>query len=198
VFHVKHEGWTPGSLPAEARARLDRYRDLLRDRAVPAGLIAQADASDLEDRHVLDSLRGAPLIPHSTQEAIDLGSGAGLPGIPLAVALPHVAFTLVDSRRRRVAFLELVVDDLRLGNVTVIEGRVEDLRSAFDVCLARGFAGPRPSWRAAERLLRSGGRLLYWAGGSFGPDDLPEDARLVGLGEPTLESGGPIVIMARQ
>jgi 16S rRNA (guanine527-N7)-methyltransferase len=198
VFHVKHEGWTPSSLPAQARQRLDRYLELLRERAVPAGLVAKADASDLEGRHVLDSLRGTPLIPDSTRDVADLGSGAGLPGIPLAVALPDVGFTLLDSRRRRVAFLELVVDDLRLGNVTVVEGRVEEIGRRFDVCVARGFAGPEPTWRAAERLLRPDGRLLYWAGASFTRGEMPRDALVVGLGEPALESGGPIVIMARQ
>lgn len=186
------------SLSPDARDRLDRYRDLLRDRAVPAGLVASGDTGDLEGRHILDSLRGAPLVPSSALDVADLGSGAGLPGIPIALALPHVGFTLVDSRRRRVAFLELVVDELHLSNVTVVDGRVEELAPGFDVCLARGFAGPGPSWVAAERLLRPDGRLLYWAGASFRTDEVPEGARVLGLGDPALESGGPIVIMARQ
>ena len=198
MFHVKHEGWASSSLGAEARERLDRFRDLLRDRAVPAGLVGSADAGDLEHRHILDSLRGAPLVHPSARDVADLGSGAGLPGIPLAVALPHLGFTLVDSRRRRVAFLELVVEDLGLSNVTVVEGRVEDLAPGFDVCVARGFGGPGPSWGAAEPLLRPDGRLLYWAGASFRVGEVPDGARVLGLGEPTLESGGPIVIMARQ
>jgi 16S rRNA (guanine527-N7)-methyltransferase len=198
VFHVKHEGWTPVALPANAREKLDRFRELLRDRAIPAGMIASADAADLEDRHIVDSLRGVPLIPGSSHDAVDLGSGAGLPGIPLAIALPHLAFTLVDSRRRRVAFLELVVDDLRLANVAVVGCRVEQLAPGFDVCVARGFAGAASSWEAAERLLRPDGRLLYWAGASFEAGEVPENARVLGLGEPALESGGPIVIMARQ
>ena len=195
---MKHEGWSPGALPAKAREKLDRFRGLLRDRAVPAGLVASADSEDLEDRHILDSLRGAPLIPGSARDAVDLGSGAGLPGIPLAIALPHVAFMLVDSRRRRVAFLELVVDDLGLANVAVVGGRVEELAPGFDICVARGFAGPARSWEAAERLLRPDGRLLYWAGASFEAGEVAETARVLGLGEPALESGGPIVIMARQ
>jgi 16S rRNA (guanine527-N7)-methyltransferase len=198
VFHVKHEGWTPEALSPEGRSRLDRYEDLLRSRAVPAGLIARTDASDLRRRHIDDSLRGARLVPAASRDVADLGSGAGLPGIPLAIALPHVRFTLVDSRRSRVAFLELAMDDLRLPNVTIVAARVEELPPGFDVCLARGFAAPEASWRAADRLLGPGGRLIYWAGASFDADDVPEWARLVGLGDPALESGGPIVIMARQ
>jgi 16S rRNA (guanine527-N7)-methyltransferase len=191
---VKHEGST---LTPKSRARLDRYEELLETRAVPAGLVARADVSDLRERHIDDSLRGAPLLPAKSDVA-DLGSGAGLPGIPLAIALPDVRFTLVDSRRSRIAFLELVVDELGLPNVSVLASRAEEVPPGFDVCVARGFAGAAASWEAAERLLRPGGRLLYWAGSSFDVGDLPEGALLVGLGDPTLESGGPIVIMARQ
>jgi len=198
VFHVKHEGWTLAPLSTEGVDRLARYEELLRTRAVPAGLIARSDAANLRERHILDSLRGAPLVPTASRDVADLGTGAGLPGIPLAVALPEVRFTLVDSRRSRIAFLELVLDDLRLPNVALLATRAEDAPPGFDVCLARGFAGPAASWTAAERLLRTDGQLLYWAGASFDLHDLPEDARLVGLGDPALESGGPIAIMARQ
>jgi 16S rRNA (guanine527-N7)-methyltransferase len=198
VFHVKHEGWTWDSLPAGVRERLERFEELLRTRAIPAGLVARADAPDLRERHILDSLRGVPLVPPAARDVADLGSGAGLPGVPLAIALPDVRFTLVDSRRSRIAFLELVVDDLLLPHVTVLASRAEELRLRFDVCVARGFAGAAATWETAERLLQPAGRLLYWAGASFEAGDFPEGARLEGVGEPTLESGGPIAIMARQ
>jgi 16S rRNA G527 N7-methylase RsmG len=118
--------------------------------------------------------------------------------VPLAIALPHLRFTLADSRRSRIAFLELALDELGLRNATVSAGRVEELPREFDVCLARGFAGPEATWTAAERLLRKGGSLVYWAGATFDRARVPEGARLAGLSEPGLESGGPIVIMARQ
>ena len=186
------------SLSREGGDRLARYEELLELRAVPAGLIARGDVSGLRERHLLDSLRGAPLVPAGSRDVADLGTGAGLPGIPLAIALPEVSFTLVDSRRSRIAFLELVLEHLRLPNVTLLAARAEQVPPGFDVCVARGFGGPAPSWAAAERLLRPGGRLLYWAGASFDPRDLPTGARLEGLGDPALESGGPIAIMARQ
>jgi 16S rRNA (guanine527-N7)-methyltransferase len=198
VFHVKHEGWALESLPPEVGDRLARFEELLQGRAVVAGLIARADASDLRERHILDSLRGVALIPAGSRDVVDLGTGAGLPGIPLAIALPDVRFTLVDSRRSRIAFLELVLDELRLPNVTILATRAEEVSPGFDVCVARGFAGLAATWTAAERLLHAQGRLLYWAGVSFDPGELPEGARLVGLGDPALESGGPIAIMARQ
>lgn len=198
MFHVKHEGWTLDELPPESRGKLQRFLGLLETNAVPAGLISRHDREDLWSRHVLDSLRGVPLVRARTGRAADLGTGAGLPGIPFAIALPHVPTALVDSRRNRVAFLELAVADLALRNVEVVAGRVEDLPRAFDICLARGFAGPAATWEAADRALREDGRLLYWAGRSFDPSAIPPGARLEELGEPGLESGGPIVIMARQ
>jgi 16S rRNA (guanine527-N7)-methyltransferase len=198
VFHVKHEGWTFDDLPPERRGKLEQFLELLETRAVSAGLISRRDRSDLWARHILDSLRGAPFVPVQTSRAADLGTGAGLPGIPLAIALPHVRTSLVDARRNRAAFLEFAVADLGLPNVEVVAGRVEDLPRAFDICLARGFARPAATWEAADRALREGGRLLYWAGASFDPSAVPPGARLVELGEPALESGGPIAIMARQ
>jgi 16S rRNA (guanine527-N7)-methyltransferase len=195
---VKHEGWTVGELSPEIEERLDRFEELLRDRAVPAGLISGNDVPEIRERHILDSLRGVPLVPGPAQDVADLGTGAGLPGLPMAIALPHLRFTLVDSRRSRVAFLELAAERLGLLNVTVAGVRVEEVSPGFDVCLARGFAAPAATWSAAERLLREDGRLLYWAGASFDPGALPDGARLAGRGDPGLESGGPIVIMARQ
>jgi 16S rRNA (guanine527-N7)-methyltransferase len=161
-------------------------------------MISRADASALHDRHVLDSLRGVPHLPAEARTMCDLGSGAGFPGIPLAIARPDLRTSLVEPRRARAAFLELAVERLPLPGATVFPGRAEDLASKFDVCVARGFGGVRATWEAAQRLLAPGGRLLYWAGVSFRPDETPANALVTAVEEPDLESGGPIVIMARQ
>jgi len=199
VFHVKHEGWGLEAFPAQVRDRLQHYAALLEVHAIPAGLIAKGDTSTLMTRHVMDSLRGMTLIPSDVRDVVDLGSGAGLPGIPLALVLPRqMRFTLVDSRRSRISFLELAVDDLGLSNVRVLSSRVEEVSDEFDVSLARGFAPPTDSWNAASRVLRPRGRLLYWAGATFHPTSAPQGARGESVGPPGLESGGPIVIMTRQ
>jgi 16S rRNA (guanine527-N7)-methyltransferase len=128
-----------------------------------------------------------------------MGSGAGLPGVPIAIAVPGAHVVLAEPRRSRVAFLELVVDELHLENATVHAGRVEDLAPGYDVTLARGFAGPVATWGSARRLLRGTGRLFYWAGASFDPArDGPPDALVDVHRRADLESAGPIVIMARQ
>src|SRR5204862_348601 len=79
-------------------------------------------------------------------DAYDLGSGAGLPGIPVAIARPYLRITLVDAQRRRVAWLEMVVEELGLTNAVARQARVEDLRDPVDVCLARAFAPLERSW----------------------------------------------------
>jgi 16S rRNA (guanine527-N7)-methyltransferase len=197
MFHVKHEGWGPDELSPGQWDMLSRYEVLLLDRAVPRGMVASSSSEDLRNRHVLDSLRAVPHVDAHARFGCDLGSGAGLPGIPLAIALPDLELTLAESRRARAAFLELVLDELGLQNARVFPGRVEQLSADFDVCFARAYANPERAWAGAERLLRPRGNLLYWAGASFDPDSAPPGAH-VRIVEAPLENRGPIVIMTRQ
>jgi 16S rRNA (guanine527-N7)-methyltransferase len=197
VFHVKHEGWTPEDLSRAQRASLGLYEELLLDQAVPRRMVAASDSGHLHDRHVLDSLRGAPHIPERAV-VVDLGAGAGLPGLPIAVVRPDLELTLTEPRQARAAFLELAVDRLQLGNVTVFPLPAEELPPGVDVCLARGFGNATRTWEVARVLLNPQGALLYWAGRSFTQEEVPADASARTLGEATLESGGPIVIMTRQ
>lgn len=197
MFHVKHEG-SSGSRSGEAAA-LRRYAELLETYAVPRGLIARGDTAHLGERHIADSLRAVPLLEPGDGRAVDLGSGAGLPGIPIAIALPELRVVLAESRRTRIAFLELVVDQLALDNVTVHGARAEALHGGFDIAFARGFADARRTWATAAPLLAGLGRLLYWAGASFDPAvDAPPDLHVDLARAAALESRGPIVIMARQ
>jgi 16S rRNA (guanine527-N7)-methyltransferase len=162
-------------------------------------MIALSDFEDLHERHVLDSLRAVPHLPADARRACDLGSGAGLPGVPLAIACEGMEVTLAETRRSRAAFLELAVESLPLPNAVVYPGRVEELGGrGFDVCTARGFADLPQSWVIARGLLRTGGRLLYWAGASFSEERIPPEVTAEVVAEPPLESRGPIVIMTRQ
>ncbi len=185
-----------------AQTRLLRaYVDLLRDRAVPLGLVAPSDSDRLWDRHVLDSLRGLAGFDEAARSVFDVGSGAGLPGIPLAIALPAVRFALVEPKRRRAAFLEMAVDTLELGNVSVLALRTEAVARVADVCLARALAAPTETWRTASPLLSDQGRILYWAGRTWNER---ERQRLERLGatakiclKPEFQWQGPLVIMFR-
>jgi 16S rRNA (guanine527-N7)-methyltransferase len=203
MFHVKHEALRSAAedlgvvLSPEQATRLHLYEDLLRTKAVPGGLVASGDVDRLRERHILDCLRAAPLVSDGAR-LCDLGSGAGLPGVVLAVALPGVEMTLAESRRARVAFLELAIEALGLSHVRVHHGKAQDLGGAFDVCTARAFASLDRSWATADPLLAPGGRLLYWAGVDVDPS-LPPGTRTVPL-FPTsaLARSGPVVIMTRQ
>jgi 16S rRNA (guanine527-N7)-methyltransferase len=199
MFHVKHEGSVWEGISASQREVLREFEELIRTSALPRGMVARSDVDRLHERHVLDSLRAVPWIPSDALRICDLGSGAGLPGIPVAVAQPALEVTLAESRLQRVAFLELVIERLGLRNARVWPGSAQELPGLrFDACMARGFADAARTWEIAGPLLSPNGRLLYWAGRSFDPADVPEGARTVGVGEPALESGGPIVIMTRQ
>ena len=180
-------------------ALLERYEDFLVERAAPMGMIAPSDVPRLRERHILDSLRAVPLLPPATATVCDLGSGAGLPGIPLAIALPDVQITLVEVRQNRAAFLETVIGALGLDRVTVHARRLETFRSSVDVCLARAFAPAPKAWAAADRLLGAGGMLVYWAGATFDPNADPLPGVDVAL-FPTsaLARSGPLAIMTRQ
>jgi 16S rRNA (guanine527-N7)-methyltransferase len=200
MFHVKHEGSHADDvgvdLTPEQTSLLRRYEDLLAARAVPRGLVAASDLPRIWARHVLDGLRGAVLIPSSAVLAYDVGSGAGLPGIPIAIARPNLTVVLAEARRGRSAFLELVVDDLALPNVRVHAGRAEDLTPSADVAFARAFGRPAECWRVIEPLLAPHGRLLYWAGHE--PTVGIEGVVSRGFFNPALAEAGPIVMMARQ
>jgi 16S rRNA (guanine527-N7)-methyltransferase len=205
VFHVKHEGLVADAasvgvtLDLEQADQLERYEALLRDRAATLGMIARGDLGRLRERHILDSLRAAVAIPDDAGEVVDLGSGAGLPGIPLAIARPLAHVVLAESRRQRIAFLELVADDLGLGNVSVHGGRAEEAPSPADVCLARAFRDARGSWQVAQGLLGPDGRLVYFAGSAFDLGrDLPASASATVLPTSPLANSGPLVIMSRQ
>jgi 16S rRNA (guanine527-N7)-methyltransferase len=166
-------------LSPEAVESLEVYSALLRDRAVPLGMISRADAPRLLERHVIDSLRASPLLGElRARSAVDLGSGAGLQGIPLSVAHPEIGFVLAEPRSKRAAFLELVVERLRLDNVEVYHGRAETLGPGrFDVATARALAPPPETWAIARPLLRPGGSLVLFAGAKEQlPMDLPDAA----------------------
>ena len=154
-------------LPGEARHALSTYHDLLLDRAVPAGMIAAGDRKRLWERHVLDSVRGVPCLPSGAHQVVDLGSGAGLPGIPIAICRPALRVNLVEPRSRRAAFLELVLEQLRISNVHVLPRRAEELSLEADLCLARALGPAHRCWQLAQPLLSPTGALLLWAGRSW-------------------------------
>jgi len=201
MFHVKHEGWAATAslgvdLDGPAIERLERFERRLREKGAPMGMVASSDLPRLRERHILDCLRGAPLLPESGT-VCDMGSGAGLPGIVLAIARPDLRFVLVEVRRNRASFLEEATAGLE--NVVVHGRRLETVRESVEACTARAFAPPLKSWEAAERLLGPSGHLIYWAGATFDAgNDLPIGVSGRLFTTPALARSGPLVIMTRQ
>ena len=188
-------------LDEDRATRLVGFEELLALRAVSLGAIAHSDAGRIRERHLLDCLRAAPHVS-AGRLVYDLGSGAGLPGVVVAVALPETHVVLVDRRANRAAFLELAVQELGLPNAEVFAGSAEELSDPADACLSRAFAPLDRSWQAAARVLRPGGRLVYFAGrelGEPGSFAVPTGAILEAVVRTAvLESAGPLVIMTRQ
>lgn len=119
-----------------------RYAELLADAGVRRGLIGPREVPRLWERHLLNCAVLSEVIPHGVS-VCDVGSGAGLPGIPLALTRPDLSITLLEPLLRRTTFLEEVVRLLGLGNVTVVRGRAEEMIGklpAVDVVTARAVA----------------------------------------------------------
>lgn len=136
-----------GVFASDRLALAERYTELLATEGVTRGLIGPREAARLWERHVLNSAVLAEAISHGST-VCDIGTGAGLPGLVVAIARPDISMTLVEPLLRRTTFLDEVVAELGLGHVSVVRGRAEDLHGqhTFDVVTARAVA-------PLERLL---------------------------------------------
>jgi 16S rRNA (guanine527-N7)-methyltransferase len=140
--------------PAAFECLLD-YVELLARWNATYNLTAVRDPQEMIGRHLLDSLAIAPFV--KGDRLADLGSGAGLPGIPLAILEPAREHVLIDSNGKKTRFLREAVRELKLTNVRVEQARVENARGQFDCITARAFA-------ALKDMLALGGHLLAPSG----------------------------------
>lgn len=151
----------------DAQTKLLAYVALLEKWNRTHNLTAVREPGRMVTHHLLDSLATLPHLPQNPAlRLIDVGSGGGLPGVPLAIARPDWSVTLLDSNRKKATFLRQAAAELRLANVTVATTRVEEYapEGSFDVAISRAFA-PLPRFAAAARhLLGTGGRLVALKG----------------------------------
>ncbi|QMU80730.1 16S rRNA (guanine(527)-N(7))-methyltransferase RsmG [Streptacidiphilus sp. PB12-B1b] len=160
-----------------------RYAELLADAGVRRGLIGPREVPRLWERHILNCAVLGELLPEGVS-LCDVGSGAGLPGIPVALARPDVRITLLEPLLRRTTFLEEVVKELGLENVTVLRGRAEEMvgKLSVDVVTARAVA---PLDRLAGwglPLLRPYGEMLALKGDLAEQELTDHKSALVKLG----------------
>ena len=169
------------------------YVELLAGPGTVRGLIGPREAGRLWTRHLINSVLLADLVPGFASVA-DIGSGAGLPGIPLAIARPDCRVVLVEPLERRALFLTEAVRILQLKNVQVVRGRAEHLDQvrAMDVVTSRALAPLATVGSLSAPLLRPGGLLLAIKGASAA-EEVTRDAEALsraGLGEITVQELG--------
>jgi 16S rRNA (guanine527-N7)-methyltransferase len=198
MFHVKHVDSRDRAVaeippPPEAATKIfgerigvaERYAELLAGIGVEWGLIGPREVERLWDRHLLNCAALAELFEPGERVA-DIGSGAGLPGLPLAIAKPGVRVVLVESLLRRAEFLRTVVADLEL-DVEVVRGRAEDaaVREAVGGCdavVSRAVASLDKLARWSLPLLRPGGRMVAIKGERAYDEVLEHRRVMTGLG----------------
>ena len=153
------------SLDSRTLDRFERYESLVREWSTGTNLVSRGDLDRFAEYHLLDSLKVASCLDFGRiRRLLDFGSGAGLPGIPLALAFPHIAISLVDSRKKRCIFLDTAVRELDLEQATVVCGKLERLErsfdGSFDAVITRGTVSLEGFYRSAARFLSPGGSLV--------------------------------------
>lgn len=158
-------GLTPS---AQQLAQLEAYKAGLLDWNQRINLIAASTEASVATRHIQDSAQVAPLLPKAPSSILDVGSGAGLPGLILAILAPHHHYTLAEKVQKKAAFLSAMVKELKLENVTVHPARVELLRpNKYDVVTCRAWASLSDIIKLTRPLLSSKGCWCLLKGEAF-------------------------------
>lgn len=187
-------------LSADAQQRLLNYLALVRKWNKVYNLTAVREEEKMVSHHLLDSLAAAPHV--SAPRIVDVGSGAGLPGIPLAMALPHSRITLLEVSHKKATFLRQALIELGLTNVEVVCERAEAWhpQDAFDVVISRAFSG-LPEFAATARHLCAKDGMMAAMKGVYPHEELaqlPAAVRLrnvISLSVPGLDAERHLVLM---
>ena len=196
-------------LPRDARDKLAAYLDLLVRWNRTYNLTAIREPERMVTHHVLDSLAVLPHLEeregHESLSLLDVGSGAGLPAIPLAIARPAWRVVALDSNHKKGAFIQQAVNELALANVEAAVARVEDYRgrAPFDVVISRAFSDLATFAESSARHLAPRGRLIAMKG--VRPDEeiaqLPPAFRVIETKElavPGMDAARHLVVMERR
>ena len=175
--------------------QFNRYYDLLIEWNDKINLTAITDKKDVIKKHFEDSLSITSVIDmNDIDSVIDVGTGAGFPGIPLKIVFPSLKLTLLDSLNKRINFLNTVVDELGLSDVTALHGRAEEIgrnasyRESFDLCVSRAVANLSTLSEFCLPVVKIGGYFVSYK--SEKADDEYNDAE----NAITLLSGGNVRI----
>ena len=164
---------------------LDRWLEAL---VSTPGLTSVADLADARRVHLEDSLRAVPVVAAFEGPIVDVGSGGGAPGIPLAASLPDREVTLLEPTRRKAEFLEIWAREL--PNLNVVRGRAEEQGTdRFGVAIAKALAPPPVALEWCLPLVRTGGAAVLFVGPSADLEAVRRVAELIAGGPPELRDG---------
>lgn len=190
--------------------RFDRYLELLLDANTRFNLTAIREPDEAWRRHILDSLTLLPMLATlgAGESVVDVGSGGGAPGLPLAIALPELRFTLIESTGKKAVFLEETVSALGLANVSVVNRRAEDAgrseahRDRHAAATARALGPLRVSLELVLPLVRVGGLGLFIKGAKAEAEIAEAGGALKALGGAIIDVAptptGRIVVVEKQ
>ena len=152
-------------LPGAARVRLEQHLNLIAKWNRVHNLTAVRETEQMVVLHLLDSLSVLPYL-ESAASVLDVGTGPGLPGVPIAIARPDARVTLLDSSHKKCAFLQQAKTELGLANVEVVRDRVENWKPAqkFDAVVSRAFSDLADFVAQAQHLVAPGGSLIAMKG----------------------------------
>ena len=166
---VSRETLLAGFFPTTA-PKAERYAEILASWGIERGLIGPREGDRIWDRHIANCIPITTIIPTSINpekaiSLVDIGSGAGLPGIVIALARPDLSITLIEPLQRRVDFLLEVIAELELP-IEVIRGKAESVKRSFDIVTARAVAPLPKLLPMTWHLVKNGGALMAMKGES--------------------------------
>ena len=161
-------------LTEEMKEQFDRYYEMLVEWNKVMNLTGITDYDEVNDKHFLDSLAIAKVQDMGKiSTVIDIGTGAGFPGIPLKIVYPHLKVTLLDSLNKRIKFLNCVIQELSLENITALHGRAEDYakkaeyRESYDLCVSRAVANLATLSEYCLPYVEKGGLFISYKSGEI-------------------------------
>ena len=165
--------------------QFESFSDMLISRNKVMNLTAITDPAEIEIKHMIDSVYGAKVISELYDEPfslLDIGCGAGFPGIPLKIVFPQSRFVLMDSLNKRISFVNDVIASLKLGNSEGICLRAEDFseKESFDICTSRAVAKANVLLEYSLPFVKCGGYCLLYKSGNI-EDEIKEADNALGI-----------------